>query len=115
MFRGGYRCWVSSLRLAVGYRTWLSWVGRNDGNGVNIAITGENIEQFVKRLPIEKPPLARIDGIQFELVQLEPFAEFLSFGKCSGSGTRPLARMLRFARNVLRIFVIQPIVVGAMP
>lgn len=68
----GFRPYVWQLATELGLAGWV----RNDGNGVSIAITGENIEQFVKRLPIEKPPLARIDGIQFELVQLEPFAEF---------------------------------------
>lgn len=37
---------------------------RNDGAGVTVAVDGENLPEFLARLPREAPPLARIDGIE---------------------------------------------------
>src|SRR5574343_1201704 len=56
----GFRPYVWRLANALGLRGWV----RNDGAGVSLAVDGQNVAEFLHRLPLEKPPLARIDAIE---------------------------------------------------
>ena len=77
---------VRGLVQGVGFRPYVwqlahelelsGWV-RNDGGGVSIAIAGENVDQFITRLPAEKPKLARIDGIEVEPLNTAPASGFV--------------------------------------
>lgn len=61
----GFRPYVWRLANELGLRGWV----RNDGAGVSAAVDGEKVMEFIRRLPLELPRLARIDGIESE-----PFA-----------------------------------------
>ncbi len=56
----GFRPCVWRLARELGLRGWV----RNDGGGVSIAVDGPGVAEFIPRLQREKPPLARIDGIE---------------------------------------------------
>ncbi|WP_234083925.1 carbamoyltransferase HypF [Azonexus sp. R2A61] len=56
----GFRPYVWRLAGELGLAGWV----RNDGGGVTIAVDGPNTPEFLRRLPLEKPPLARIDSIE---------------------------------------------------
>ena len=43
---------------------------RNLGNVVEIIIEGENVDLFIERLPQELPPIAKIDSIMVEEIQI---------------------------------------------
>ena len=58
----GFRPYVWRLANELGLAGWV----RNDGDGVTVAVDGEKLPEFVRRLPLEIPPLARIDGITGE-------------------------------------------------
>lgn len=58
----GFRPYVWRLANELGLAGWV----RNDGDGVTVAVDGENGPEFLRRLPLEIPPLARIDGIDVE-------------------------------------------------
>lgn len=69
----GRRIRVRGLVQGVGFRPYvwrlanelglIGWV-RNDGAGVTVAVDGEKVPEFIARLPIEAPRLARIDAIE---------------------------------------------------
>lgn len=61
----GFRPYVWRLATELGLRGWV----RNDGAGVSAAVDGEKVAEFIRRLPLELPRLARLDGIESE-----PFA-----------------------------------------
>ena len=58
----GFRPYVWRLANELGLSGWV----RNDGAGVTIAVDGEKVAEFIRRLPQELPPLARIDGMEVE-------------------------------------------------
>src|SRR5574343_1300605 len=58
----GFRPYVWRLANELGLTGWV----RNDGAGVLAAVAGEKLAQFVTRLPLEAPRLARIDAIEDE-------------------------------------------------
>ena len=49
---------------------------RNLGNVVEIILEGDNIDLFIKRLPCELPPIARIDSIKIEDIANNDFNDF---------------------------------------
>ena len=56
----GFRPYVWRLANELGLNGWV----RNDGAGISIAVNGEKTAEFMQRLPLEAPRLARIDAIQ---------------------------------------------------
>jgi hydrogenase maturation protein HypF len=55
----GFRPYVWRLAGELGLHGWV----RNEADGVRIAVAGAQLAEFLRRLPQEAPPLARIDGI----------------------------------------------------
>lgn len=49
---------------------------RNLGNVVEIVIEGENTDLFIKRLPEELPPIAKIDSMNVEDIDLKNYNDF---------------------------------------
>lgn len=68
----GFRPYV--YRLAVGLN--LKGYVRNLGNVVEIIIEGENTDKFVDRLPKELPPIAKINSMEVEDIDLANYADF---------------------------------------
>jgi hydrogenase maturation protein HypF len=62
----GFRPCVWRLARELGLRGWV----RNDGGGVSVAVDGPGVVEFVARLQRDKPPLARIDGIDVEPIEV---------------------------------------------
>jgi hydrogenase maturation protein HypF len=58
----GFRPYVWRLANELGLAGWV----RNDGDGVTVAVDGEKLPEFLRRLPLEIPPLARIDEVMAE-------------------------------------------------
>ena len=56
----GFRPYVWALAHELGLRGWV----RNDGGGVSIAVAGAGCAEFLRRLPLQAPRLARIDAIE---------------------------------------------------
>jgi hydrogenase maturation protein HypF len=56
----GFRPYAWRLANELGLRGWV----RNDGEGVVLAVDGEKMADFLRRLPLEIPPLARVDSIE---------------------------------------------------
>ena len=49
---------------------------RNLGNVVEIIVEGENTSDFVKRLPKELPPIAKIDSMEVSEIDIENYSDF---------------------------------------
>ena len=49
---------------------------RNLGNVVEIIVKGENTSDFVKRLPKELPPIAKIDSMEVSEIDIENYSDF---------------------------------------
>ena len=49
---------------------------RNLGNVVEIIIEGENTDLFIQRLPCELPPIAKIDSMTVENIEINDYADF---------------------------------------
>jgi len=64
----GFRPYIYKLAHCCGLNGYVS----NSGDGVSIEIEGDStkVELFLKLLPVEKPPLSRIDSIEKEVVSL---------------------------------------------
>jgi hydrogenase maturation protein HypF len=56
------RPYVWRLANELGLHGWV----KNDAAGVLVAVDGEKTAEFIRRLPVELPPLARIDQIDVE-------------------------------------------------
>ena len=56
----GFRPYVWRLARELGLSGWV----RNDSEGVIIAVDGQKVPEFLRRLPQEIPPLARLDAIE---------------------------------------------------
>ena len=63
----GFRPFIYGLATRLDLRGWVC----NTSGGVEILVEGKsiNIEQFIKSLPFEKPPLAKIDSICLEEIK----------------------------------------------
>ena len=68
----GFRPYI--YRLAVDLN--LNGYVRNLGNVVEIIIEGENTDLFIKRLPCELPPIAKIDSMIVEDLDVKNYADF---------------------------------------
>ncbi len=62
----GFRPYVWRLANELGLSGWV----RNDGAGVVLAVAGQRLPEFVRRLPLEVPRLARIDAVDGEAVDV---------------------------------------------
>ena len=60
----GFRPYVWRLANELGLSGWV----RNDSSGVIVTVDGENVADFLIRLPMELPRLARIDLIEVEAI-----------------------------------------------
>lgn len=63
----GFRPYVWQLAHELGLRGWV----RNDGTGVTIAVDGDKLPEFLRRLPLEIPPLARVDRIESQAAAVD--------------------------------------------
>jgi hydrogenase maturation protein HypF len=70
----GFRPFVHRLALRHGLVGWV----RNEAGEVRIRVQGgaSEVEGFLRALPSEGPPLARIDSLETQAVGLEPLHEF---------------------------------------
>ncbi len=68
----GFRPYVYRLASELNLKGYV----RNLGNVVEIIIEGENTESFVKRLPNELPPIAKIDSMIVENIDIHDFSDF---------------------------------------
>lgn len=56
----GFRPFVWRLAHGLGIKGWV----KNDAAGVEIRATGERLDDFIRQLEIDAPPLARVNAIQ---------------------------------------------------
>ena len=56
----GFRPYVWQLANELQLSGWV----RNDSSGVTIAVNGKKLPEFMRRLPVEIPRLARIDRLE---------------------------------------------------
>ena len=65
----GFRPFVYGLATRLSLQGWVC----NTSGGVEILLDGQNdhIEQFIRSLTLEKPPLAKIDSVQVEEIPCE--------------------------------------------
>lgn len=70
----GFRPFVYNLAVSFGLTGWV----RNTSNGVDIEITGrkDEIDSFLDRLHSNPPPLAHIDSISIQPIQVIPYTDF---------------------------------------
>lgn len=68
----GFRPYVYRLASDLNLKGYV----RNLGNVVEIIIEGENTQDFVKRLPCELPPIAKIDSMNVEEIEVENYTDF---------------------------------------
>jgi len=68
----GFRPFVYKLAKEFNYKGYVL----NDGEGVEIDIEGENIEEFVKAVYNNLPPLAKIDKVNIEYMPLKHYKTF---------------------------------------
>lgn len=68
----GFRPYVYRLACDLNLKGYV----RNLGNVVEIVIEGENTESFSERLPKELPPIAKINSMKIEDVEIENYSDF---------------------------------------
>ena len=68
----GFRPYVYRLAADLNLKGYV----RNLGNVVEIVIEGEKTDDFVKRLPQELPPIAKIDSMEVSEIKLENYSDF---------------------------------------
>lgn len=83
----GRKLWIRGIVQGVGFRPYIysladrfqlsGWV-RNTSSGVEIEVNGspDQLERFLTALPVELPPLARIDSLQVDAVPPNGYATF---------------------------------------
>jgi hydrogenase maturation protein HypF len=85
----GFRPFVHRLALRWGLRGWV----RNDSGAVTIRVggVGNEVDQFLRGLTEERPPLARIDGIETREVEpLGPGGFRILSSEMEGEGSLPV-------------------------
>ena len=68
----GFRPYVYRLASDLNLKGYV----RNLGNVVEIVIEGENTDDFVRRLPEELPPIAKIDSMEVNEIEAENYCDF---------------------------------------
>ena len=68
----GFRPYVYALAASLGLAGTVS----NDADGVHIDIEGESVADFIRRLPVEAPPLSRITDISITPLPLQGYTGF---------------------------------------
>ena len=68
----GFRPYVYRLAADLNLKGYV----RNLGNVVEIVIEGEKTDDFVKRLPQELPPIAKIDSMEVSEIKPENYSDF---------------------------------------
>ena len=68
----GFRPYVYRLATSLNLKGYV----RNLGNVVEIILEGEDIGLFIERFQKELPPIARIDSIKIEDIELKNYADF---------------------------------------
>lgn len=68
----GFRPYIYRLASDLNLKGYV----RNLGNVVEIIIEGENTESFIKRLPNELPPIAKINSTEIEEINAENYTDF---------------------------------------
>lgn len=68
----GFRPYVYRLAADLNLKGYV----RNLGNVVEITVEGENALDFAKRLPLELPPIAKIDSMKVSEVEVENYSDF---------------------------------------
>jgi hydrogenase maturation protein HypF len=68
----GFRPYVYTLAASLGLTGTVS----NDADGVHIDIEGESVADFIRRLPVEAPPLSRIINISVTPLPLQGYTGF---------------------------------------
>jgi len=81
----GFRPYVYSLATSLGLAGHVT----NTAEGVLIEVEGKDVPEFIRRLPLEAPPLSRIAGISFIPLPLRGTADFT----IQASTDRPGSRM----------------------
>ena len=77
----GFRPYVWRLAGELGLAGWV----RNDGAGVTLTVGGEKVAEFRRRLPLEIPPLARIDAIDEGPAEALAWADFRILDSADGA------------------------------
>lgn len=77
----GFRPYVWRLAGELGINGWV----RNDGDGVTLLAAGQRLDDFLARLPHEKPPLARIDAIDSAASDERPAPGFVIRDSVAGA------------------------------
>ena len=68
----GFRPYVYRLATDLNLNGYV----RNLGNVVEIIIEGEKTDDFVRRLPEELPPIAKIDSMEVDEIEFEDYSDF---------------------------------------
>ncbi len=68
----GFRPFVYNLAESLG----LSGYVTNTSEGVTIEVEGEGVEDFLRRLPLEAPPLSRIIDLQVSRLPIKGYSDF---------------------------------------
>ena len=68
----GFRPYVYRLATSLNLKGYV----RNLGNVVEILLEGENVDEFIERLPHELPPIARIDSMSVNDIDKYQYSSF---------------------------------------
>ncbi|WP_432645442.1 carbamoyltransferase HypF [Methanobrevibacter sp.] len=68
----GFRPYIYRLAVELNLKGYV----RNLGNVVEIIVEGENTELFLERLPKELPPIAKINSMDVESIDIENYTNF---------------------------------------
>ena len=81
----GFRPYVYTLATSLG----LSGTVSNAADGVHIDIEGESVADFIRRLPVEAPPLSRITDISVTPLPIHGYTGFMIQTSRDHAGSHP--------------------------